>query len=456
MGCALSLLDTAGSERSLAEAVGNLTAAAGRNGEGASTRGVFLYFTPLILLTYLVLPTGFLVDIPTTYMLKDKLHVSATDVSLFRVISAIPVYIAIVFGLTRDLWNPLGMRDRGYFLIFGPATALVFVWLAFSKLSFAGLTVGMLLIMLFSRFTVSAYQGLQALVAQEKLMSGRMAVLWQVVASAPIIAGSLAGGFIAKSLQPREAFLLIAALTALYGLFALWKPRSVFAHAYDRPEARGSNLMGDLKRLVRHRAIYPAVLILFLFQFSPGSNTPLQYYLTNTLHASDAAYGEFQAIFAAAFLPMFFLYGWLCRRVALKHLLFWGTVLTVPQMIPLAFIHTSTQALWLAIPIGMMGGIAYPAYLDLAMRSCPPGLQGALMMFADGMFYLSYRAGDLLGSAIYSSSPTHGFLYCVIAITAVYALIIPVLRLIPKGLADTRDGERNPAIEATMAEELAA
>jgi branched-subunit amino acid ABC-type transport system permease component len=74
---------------------------------------------------------------------------------------------------------------------------------------------------------------------------------------------------------------------------------------------------------------------------------------------------------------------------------------------------------------------------------------------ADGMFYLSYRGGDLLGSAIYSSSPRYGFVYCVIAITVVYALILPVLLLIPKGLADTRDGEANPSVEAVVAAEIA-
>jgi MFS family permease len=422
--------------------------------DAAATRGVFLYFTPFILLMYLVGPTQYLVDITTTYMLKDQLHASATQVSLFRLVTAIPVYGAVLFGLTRDLWNPLGLRDRGYFLIFGPVTAAVFVWLAFSKVSFAGLTAGILLVMLTSRFTMAAYQGLQALIAQEKQMSGRLAVLWQVVATIPIAAGAWGGGEIAQHLRPRDTFLILAALTALIGLLGLWRPKGVFEHAYDRPQAQGSDLIGDLRRLARHRAVYPAVLILFLFQFSPGSNTPLQYYLTNTLHATDAVYGEYNAIFAAAFVPMFFLYGWLCRRVALRHLLFWGTLLTIPQMIPLAFIHSPVQALWLAVPIGMMGGIAYPAYLDLAMRSCPPGLQGALMMLADGMFYLSYRTGDLLGSKIYGLSPQYGFVYCVIAITVVYAAILPVLLFVPRHLTATRDGERNPALEAQVAAEI--
>ena len=70
--------------------------------DGASTRGVFLYFTPLILVMYLVGPTQYLVDISTTYMLKDQLHANATQVSIFRLVTALPVYVAVLFGLTRD------------------------------------------------------------------------------------------------------------------------------------------------------------------------------------------------------------------------------------------------------------------------------------------------------------------------------------------------------------------
>jgi hypothetical protein len=197
------------------------------------------------------------------------------------------------------------------------------------------------------------------------------------------------------------------------------------------------------------------VLTLTLFQFSPGSNTPLQFYLTDKLHASDAIYGDFNAIFAASFVPMFFLYAWLCKRVALNRLLFWGTIITIPQMVPLAFIHSPEWAVILAAPIGMMGGIATGAYFDLAIRSCPPGLQGTLMMLADGLLMLTYRAGDLLGSKIYMSSPENGFLYCVIATTAVYALILPVLLLIPKELIATTDGQANPKVEASVRAELA-
>ncbi len=297
----------------------------------AHTCQTFLYFGSLTLFLYLATPIGYLIDIPTTFMLKNQLGAKPDQVSTFRLITAIPVYFAFAFGLTRDLWNPFGLRDRGYFLIFGLATAIVFVFMAYSPVSYRGLYMGMLVAMLLSRFIVAAYQGLMALVGQEKLMSGRLTVLWQIVSSVPYVAGGLASGYISDHLDPKDTFLLFAGLVFCLGLLGFWKPRSVFSHAYDQPQAKGTNLVGDVKRLLKHRAIYPAVLIMFLWSFAPGSNTPLQYYLSDELHASDAVYSYYNAIFAGAFIPTFLLYGFLCKRVALNKLLWWGTIIAMTQ-----------------------------------------------------------------------------------------------------------------------------
>ena len=425
-----------------------------RNGSPNANQ-TFLYFGWLTLFLYLATPAGYLIDIQTSYMLKNQLHMTAPEISSFRLYTAIPVYFAFAFGLMRDQWNPFGLRDRGFFLIFAPATAAIFIWMATSRLSYRGLLIGMLLAMLSSRFIAAAYQGLMALVGQESLMSGRLSVLWNVVSSVPVLAGAFASGYISGHLNPIKTFYLVAAFTLLIAFIGLWKPRSVFSHAYERPQASGANFAGNVRRLVKHRAVYPAVLICFLWNFAPGAATPLQFYLTDRLHASDAVYSYYNGIFAAAFIPTFLLYGFLCKKVALNKLLWWGTIVAVPQMIPLAFIHSGNLALVLAVPIGLMGGVATAAYFDLAMRSCPPGLQGTLMMLVDGVFALSARGGDLLGSRIYNSSPAHGFLYCVIATTAVYALILPLILLVPKELIATADGEANPIVEAAVLDEIA-
>ncbi len=418
-----------------------------------NTRPIFLYFGSLTLLVYLVAPE-YLLDIPTSYMLKNHLHATAPQVSMFRLLTGIPVYVAFLFGMARDLWSPFGRRDRGFFLLFAPLTAAVFIWMGISRLSYGVLLVGMILAMMSFRFILAAYQGLIALIGQENLMSGRLSTLSSVFYQVALIVAAFASGIISENLSPGQTFFLVAALAASIGLFGLLKPRSVLGHAYDQPQARGADFRGDVKRLLKHRAIYPAVLINFLWWFNPGLYTPVQFYLTNQVHTADAVYSYFLGIFAISFIPTYLLYGFLCTRMAPNKLLWWGTIIAVPQMVPLAFVHSGNLALALAVPMGLMGGMANAAYLDLAMRSCPPGLQGTLMMLVSAGVMLASRGSDLLGAKIYASSPAHGFLYCVIATCAVYTLILPVLPWIPKQLIATADGEPNPDIAAEVVAEI--
>ena len=149
-----------------------------------NTRSIYFYFGALTLLVYIVAPE-YLLDIPTSYMLKNRLHAGAPEVSLFRLLTGIPIYVAFLFGLLRDRWNPLGLRDRGYFLIFAPVTAAVFAWMAMSQLSYALLTAGMILAMASFRFILAAFQGLLALVGQEALMSGRLSTLQSMFINLP-------------------------------------------------------------------------------------------------------------------------------------------------------------------------------------------------------------------------------------------------------------------------------
>ena len=240
-----------------------------------NSRSIYVYFGALSLLVYIVAPE-YLLDIPTSYMLKNRLHAGAPEVSLFRLLTAIPIYVAFVFGLLRDWWNPLGLRDRGYFLLFAPLTAAVFVLMAMAPLSYALLTGGMILAMASFRFILAAFQGLLALVGQESLMSGRLSTLQSMFYQLALILAAFTSGVISERLTPAQTFYLMAAVTLLIAAFGLFKPSSVFNHVYERPEAKGADFRGDVRRLLRHRAIYPAVLINFLWWFNPGLYTPVQ------------------------------------------------------------------------------------------------------------------------------------------------------------------------------------
>jgi MFS family permease len=408
------------------------------------TPRIFLYFAPLTLLIYLVAPE-YLLDIPTSYVLKNQLHASAPQISIFRLLTAVPVYVAFVFGMVRDRWNPFGLRDRGLMLLFAPLTALIYGWMAIGHVSYAGLLIGMSIAMLAFRLVMAAYQGLIALVAQEALMTGRLSTLWNSGSYLPLALAVYAAGFVSEHMSVRQTFLTAAALTLLVAVFALWKPRAVFSHTYDQPQARASTLLADLKRLIGHRAIYPAVLVNFLWYFTPGIGTPMQFYMTNHLHTSDALFADYMSLYAVSFVPTMLLYGFLCTRIRQRALLWASALIGVPQMIPLLFAHTGGSALLMAVPMGMMGGMASAAFYDLAIRSCPPGLQGTFMMLVVALMALAFRGSDLLGSWIYASSPAHGFQYCVLAMVSVYALILPIIALVPRHITATTDGQASVA-----------
>jgi len=421
--------------------------------DSSSTRQLFLYFGLMSLLVTVVNP-GFLLDIPTSYMLKNTLHAPASRVAVFRLLTGMPFYLGFAFGMARDLWNPFGLRDRGYFRIFVPLMIGVLAWMALSRTSYAGLLAGMLLTTVAFSFVFAAFQGLMALIGQEALMSGRLSALYNTLLFFSISGAYFTSGFMSECLSSRQIFLMVIALTATLSLFGFWKPRAVFSHAYDNPHAQGSNFFGDVRRLLKHRAIYPVVLINVLWNFCPGSFTPMQFYLTNQLHAPDATYANFLGLYNIIYLAPTLLYGFLCTRFPPRKLLLWSVIIGVPQFVPMAFIHSGHQALLASIWIGLSGGMANAACIDIAIRACPPGLQGTLMMIIAATFQLCMRGGDVVGSWIFGLSPTHGFQYCVLAITVTYAMILPVIPFIPKQLTATADGEPNPEEEAAVLAEI--
>jgi MFS transporter len=406
---------------------------------------IFLYLGILIVLLAFGSPAGGLIDIPISFLLKNKLRLQAHELADFRLLSAIPLYLSFIFGFIRDTWNPFGMGDRGFMLLFGIVTASLYALFAFIPITYVTLLAAVVLLTTSFLFVASAQNGLTSVLGQQHAMSGQISAVWNIFASIPTVAALLLGGTLSDVLEARSTdqaarilFFAGAAIMALVAAYAVWKPKSVFDNVHDE-RGIAAQPMTDLKRLARHWPIYPALLIWLLWNFAPGSATPLQYYLQNSLHANDAQWGQWNAIFAASFIPTFMLFGLLCRKLPLKTLLLWGTVVAVPQLVPLLFIHSIAGALTAAVPIGLMGGVATASYLDLIIRSCPPGLQGTTLMMSAGLSVIVSRFGDVLGTNLYDRFG--GFVSCVIAITVVYALILPTLLLVPKHLIATADGQ---------------
>jgi hypothetical protein len=366
---------------------------------------VMAYGGLILLLLQFAAPYEGLIGLPITFFLKNKLHLSANAVAQFNVLTAGPLFLGFLFGMLRDRWSPFGTGDRGLLVMFGLITGAIYAAVAFVAPSYA------------------------VLLGAVILLSCAIQVAW--AAGRGMLEGNSA------TAAARMLFLVGGGLMAAVAICAWLGPKSLFQAAPRT--ASSTSLAADVLRIARHRPVYPALAIYLLWQFAPAGGVALQFHMANTLHATDAQVGAFYGVFYFGFIPTVAAYGWLCQRMRLEKLLWWGTFGAVLQWLPLLFARTPGQALMAAIPIGLMGGIAQAAYVDLAIRSCPRGLQGTMAMLLIAAYWVSLRFGDLWGAWLYDHKG--GFTTAVYATIAVYAAILPLLLLIPKHLIATADGE---------------
>jgi MFS family permease len=221
----------------------------------ATRQRIFLYLGILIVLLAFGGPSGGLIDIPISFLLKNKLQLKAHEVAGFRLVAAVPLYLAFAFGFIRDIWNPFGMRDRGYMLLFGGVSALLYVAFAFAPITYGTLLVAVMLLTASFLFVASAQNGLTAALGQQHAMTGQISAVWNVFLSIPTVAALLAGGALSGLLEHRNAdqtvrilFLAGAAIMFAVAAYALWKPAEVFDNV--RFEAgSGRQPLEDIKRL---------------------------------------------------------------------------------------------------------------------------------------------------------------------------------------------------------------
>jgi hypothetical protein len=397
----------------------------------------------MLLLQFAAPGAGF-IGLPILFFLKNRLHLTAQGLAGFNFWAGAPLYLSFVFGVMRDRWSPAGRGDRGHLVLFGVATAAFYLALAFLPPSYPVLLVGCLLVTAGVQAAWSATQGLSSQIAQEHAISGQTSTTISLAGLVPGIIAFVAGGFL-SSLLERQGVVLAARLLFLAGaalmlgvaIFGALGPRRLFdAATIEKPRA---SLAGDVRRLLRCTPIYAPLIIQLLWQFGPAGGAALQYHLANHLHASDSDVGLWYAVFWASILPSMAAYGWLCQRVRLRTLLWWGAIMAVPQWAPLLFVHTMREAFVAAVPIGLVAGIAQVAFTDITIRACPPRLQGTMMMLLWSMYWIAIRGGDLWGAWLYETQG--GLTTAIWATIGVYALIVPMLLFIPRRLTDTMDGE---------------
>lgn len=413
------------------------TRATGRGDHPVTRRWeIFSYFSVLTLALGLGSPSG-VAAIPIGYILKDELHLSPLQLATFVAITSAPAYVGFLFGFVRDRWRP-PWGDRGY-LFWGALVAVgCYVWLSAAGIGYFELLCLILIASIAYLMLYTAASALMTEVAQARLMTGRLSVIALLGSFIPAVISGLGGGWLVAHISAHGTFVVAGCPTMIVLLQAFWRPSAIVS-VEETDASAYVHMMSAIRRLIAHRPIWPAALIYFLWNFSPGFQTPIFYHLTETVKISSQTYGIFIALQWGCYLPTTILYGLVCQRMRLSLMLRWGTLAGLLQVPWFFFVRSAATALEAGAAIGIFGGFVSAAYLDLLMRSCPKGLEGTGMMLATTTaLATAVNTGNLLGSWLYSRG---GFALAIIVTILATALIFPVLRWVPASVTSSREGE---------------
>ena len=407
---------------------------------GKTRAQVALYFGILILAYGLAAPyNGGLSTLPITFFLKDHLHKSSHQVAVFWVIAAIPLYLGFLFGFLRDRFRHSKYGDQAYLLGASLVATACFLTLSKTPITYGHLLVGALATTLVFQVINAAVQAMTVLIAHRRILTGWLSAVATLGFTFPGVIGSVAGGWLSEQSQTQNTFLIVSVFTVIIMIQALWRPKAIFV-AEHQPVNESDTHWQAIKRLAGHKVFWIPLVIQFLWNFAPAWGNPATYYVTNHLKFSDKEYGIFSAVQMVSFVPSILLYGFVCRRFTMGSLLWVGTIFGILQGPPLLFANHYWDTMGAAAAFGLLGGFGSAAYWDLLLRCCPKGLEGTATMMGWSLYWIAAKSSDLLGTYLYDR--LHGgFLQTIIVTTISYALIIPVLFIIPKVIMASREGE---------------
>jgi predicted MFS family arabinose efflux permease len=138
----------------------------------------------------------------------------------------------------------------------------------------------------------------------------------------------------------------------------------------------------QLSQILRSRALWLAVGMLFLVYVVPGLNTALTYRQSDELHFSKQLIGRLGSVEGAAGVAFAIVYAVVCSRFNLRTLIVFSIATNAAGTL-LFLTYSASTAYAVHTVVGAIGVLAELSLMDLAVRSTPRGCEAlgfALMM----------------------------------------------------------------------------
>ena len=132
---------------------------------------VFAFGGLLLMLMNFSGPGSGMIDLPVSFFLKNRMHLQANELAVFKLWIGLPLILGFVFGFIRDRWSPFGRGDRAHILLFGVLTALIYGLMALMTPSYAMFLGGLFVATMAFKMVSSAIFGVINTLAQKHAIS---------------------------------------------------------------------------------------------------------------------------------------------------------------------------------------------------------------------------------------------------------------------------------------------
>ncbi|KAL7546954.1 hypothetical protein ACHAWF_010304 [Thalassiosira exigua] len=417
----------------------------GEEGDDSLLKRIFLGIDPTpdvlaISAIYFVEGALGLARLAQTFLLKEDLHLGPAEMSALSGALLVPWTIKPLYGFLSDGFPIGGYRRRSYLALAGAVGFLSYTSLAMGwglgRGGGADLTVTVASMLLLSASIALADVVADGIVVQKTrdaaasgadpaIAGGLQSVCWGSAAIGGLISAYFSGSLL-ETMGPREVFGIASVLPLVVGgMSLLIKEEPVSGKGKVASEANGDGLaksgtddalssvrdqISALWDALRRPDIYKPVLFIFLWQSTPTSEGAMLYFLTNDIGFGPEFLGRARLLTAASSLFGVWLYNQYLRRVSIKDVLFWTSLISVPLGLTqlLLISHYDRE---LGIPDGafvfgddvvlsILGEMAFLPTLVLAARLCPPGIEAVLFATLMSIYNGASGVGTELGAAL--------------------------------------------------------
>jgi predicted MFS family arabinose efflux permease len=376
---------------------------------------------------------------PINILLKEQMHLTATQLSLFLTIGNIPTYIKPIFGIVSDAVPLFGTRRRHYLIMSCLLAMIFFALMAIipQKFNIFLFTFFMLTVQLVLVSTVQG--GLMVDVGKRHGATGRLTS--QRVGINKFV--ELFTGVLGAQLAKVSFVYPMTIACSLYALLVL-----MYTRWFKEPRTAtlAQEIPQETKRqfqvMLHSRTLWSAAGLVALVIAAPGFGTALLYYQRDVLKFPIDLLGWLALVQGVFGTLGALLYARICRKFNLRQLLTYSILIHGFGTLFYLGYRSPSSALFISALEGIAQTMAILPLYDLAARATPKTSAALAYSVMMSVWNLTASLSNLFGSYLFDRF--HLSIMQLVWINAgTTLLVLFAVPFLPSVLMQRREGEEN-------------